>query len=136
MVIILMENYGMELQEAMDYVGEMCRVTMVNFIANKSRVPSFGDAQLDKDVAGYVQGLQDWIVGALHWSFMSQRYFGTEGAEIKKHRYVKLLPKREEVKTQTRPSSEPIVPASTDSGAELKVIRITPGANCAATAAH
>lgn len=94
MVIILMTNYGMGLQDAMDYVGEMCRVTMENFVANKERVPSFGDAQLDEDVAGYVQGLQDWIVGALHWSFMSQRYFGTEGAEIKKHRYVKLLPKK------------------------------------------
>nr|QEP49715.1 alpha-muurolene synthase [Inonotus obliquus] len=95
MIIILEQRYGMELQDAMDYVGEMCRVTMENFVANKARIPSFGDAQLDRDVAGYVQGLQDWIVGALHWSFMSQRYFGTEGAEVKKHRYVKLLPKKE-----------------------------------------
>ncbi|EJD02130.1 terpenoid synthase [Fomitiporia mediterranea MF3/22] len=94
MIIILETRYGMELQDAMDYVGEMCRVTMENFVANKARVPSFGCPQLDRDVAGYVQGLQDWIVGALHWSFMSKRYFGTEGAEIKKHRYVKLLPKK------------------------------------------
>lgn len=108
MVIILMENYGMELQDAMDYVGEMCRVTMENFVANKERIPSFGDEQLDKDVAGYVQGLQDWIVGALHWSFMSHRYFGTEGAEIKKHRYVKLLPKK---------SAESEVAANTDAPA-------------------
>ena len=95
MVIILMTNYGMELQDAMDYVGEMCRITIESFIANKERVPSFGDAKLDEDVAGYVQGLQDWIVGALHWSFMSQRYFGKNGAEVKKTRYVKLLPKRD-----------------------------------------
>ncbi|KAL5529465.1 COP3 [Sanghuangporus baumii] len=94
MIIILVQRYGMELQDAMDYVGEMCRVTMENFVANKARLPSFGCPELDRDVAGYVQGLQDWIVGALHWSFMSQRYFGTEGAEVKKHRYVKLLPKK------------------------------------------
>ncbi|KAH8117137.1 terpenoid synthase [Phellopilus nigrolimitatus] len=95
MVIILEANYGMELQAAMDYVGEMCRLTIENFIENKKRVPSFGCTQIDRDVAGYIQGLQDWIVGSLHWSFMSHRYFGTEGGEVKKHRYVKLLPKRE-----------------------------------------
>ena len=94
MIVILQENYGMELQEAVDYVGEMCRLTINNFIENKKHVPSFGCPKLDQDVAGYIQGLQDWIVGSLHWTFMSERYFGTEGAEIKKHRYVKLLPKK------------------------------------------
>ncbi|KAI5124084.1 hypothetical protein M0805_003911 [Coniferiporia weirii] len=94
MVIILMARYGLELQAAIDYVGEMCRETIENFIANKALVPSFGCPKLDKDVVAYVQGLQDWIVGSLHWSFMSQRYFGTEGAEVKKNRYVKLLPKK------------------------------------------
>ena len=93
MVIILETVYGMELQVAMDYVGEMCRLTMETFVENKAKIPSFGCPRLDRDVAGYVQGLQDWIVGALHWSFMSQRYFGLEGSEVKKHRYVKLLPK-------------------------------------------
>jgi hypothetical protein len=43
-------------------------------------------------VRRYVQGLQDWIVGSLHWSFMTYRYFGTDGAEVKKHRTIKLLP--------------------------------------------
>ena len=84
----------MDLQAAMDYVGEMCRLTMQQFVANKARLPSFGGPQINRDVAGYVQGLQNWIVGALHWSFMSTRYFGSEGAHVKKHRYVKLLPKK------------------------------------------
>ena len=86
----------MTLQEAIDYVGEMCRLTIENFTENKKRIPSFGCAKVDADVAGYVQGLQDWIVGSLHWSFMSKRYFGDEGAEVKKHRTVKLLPKRDQ----------------------------------------
>lgn len=94
MIIILQQRYGMELQDAMNYVGEMYRVSMENFVENKARLPSFGSPELDRDVAGYVQGLQDWVVGALHWSFMSQRYLGTDGAEVKKHRYVKLLPKK------------------------------------------
>lgn len=94
MIIILETHYGMDLQDAMDYAGEMCRVTMEQFVANQARIPTFGCEKLDRDVAAYVRGLQDWIVGTLHWSFMSHRYFGAEGAEVKKHRYVKLLPKK------------------------------------------
>lgn len=97
MIVILMEYYGMNLQEAVDYVGGLCRRTIAAFSKNKTRVPSFGCAKLDRDVAAYVQGLQDWIVGSLHWSFMSERYFGKEGAEVKKHRHVVLLPKKPHV---------------------------------------
>jgi len=96
MICILQEHYGMDLQEAMDYVGEMCRMTMENFKENAKRLPSFGSAEVDADVAAYVKALQDWMVGSLHWSFMSKRYFGDEGAEVKTHRIVKLLPKRVE----------------------------------------
>jgi len=44
-------------------------------------------------VDGYAQGLQDWITGSLHWSFMTKRYFQDKGAEVKRTRFVKLLPK-------------------------------------------
>lgn len=84
----------MTLQEAMDYTGELCRTVGENFKANMALVPSFGCQKLDNDVAAYVQGLQDWIVGSLHWSFMSRRYFGTEGAQVKGHLYMRLLPKK------------------------------------------
>ena len=99
MIVIFMEHYGYTLQEAVDHVGEMCRETIQTFVENQKRIPSFGDEKLDKDVAGYVEGLQNWIVGSLHWSFMTKRYFGTEGAEVKKHRWVKLLPKKDAGKT-------------------------------------
>ena len=94
MIVILMTYYGMTLQEAVDRVGELCQQTIDTFCENMERVPSFGDAKLDQDAAAYVQGLQDWIVGSLHWSFMTERYFGKQGAEVKKHRVVTLLPKR------------------------------------------
>ena len=106
MVVILQAHHGMTLQEAMDYAGELCRVTMDNFKANVALIPSFGCPKLDRDVAAYIQGVLDWIVGSLHWSFMSQRYFGTEGAEIKKHRYVKLLPKKNSAPCNSEESCE------------------------------
>lgn len=84
----------MDLQGAVDFVGDLCRQTIEMFSENLRKVPSFGDPQIDAAVAGYVQGLQDWIVGSLHWSFCSERYFGKDGAQVKKHRVVKLLPKK------------------------------------------
>lgn len=97
MVVILMEYYGMDLQTAIDEVGELCKLAIDAFCENQARIPSFGDSKLDDDVASYVRGLQDWIVGSLHWSFMSQRYFGAKGEEVKKHRYVELLPPKGDV---------------------------------------
>jgi len=107
-----MHYHGLTLQEAIDYVGNLCEATINAFMENKERLPSWG-AEIDQMVANYVQGLQDWIVGyvtssfpslylcltvflsrSLHWSFQTRRYFGSEGAEIKKHRIVKLLPVR------------------------------------------
>ncbi|TBU35420.1 terpenoid synthase [Dichomitus squalens] len=93
MIVILMELRGCDLQTAIDFVGELCKQTVDTFMENQRNVPSFGP-RLDRDVALYVQGLQDWIVGSLHWSFMSERYFGKSGAAVKKHRIVKLLPRR------------------------------------------
>ena len=61
MIPILQEYHGMDLQEAVDCVGEMCKMTIDAFEENRKRIPSFGCPKLDRDVANYVQGLQDWI---------------------------------------------------------------------------
>lgn len=90
MIPILMVHHGHTLQSAVDYVGELCRQTIDNFIADRKRLPSWGP-EIDGMVNRYVEGLQDWIVGSLHWSFVTTRYFGKDGAEIKKHRIIKLL---------------------------------------------
>ncbi|KDQ61070.1 hypothetical protein JAAARDRAFT_125196 [Jaapia argillacea MUCL 33604] len=93
MVVILMMYHGHDLQSAIDHIGDMCRDTINTFIANQAKVPSWG-TEVDKDVAAYVQGLQEWIVGSLHWSFQTKRYFGDNGQEVKKTRIVNLLPKK------------------------------------------
>ncbi|KAE9395551.1 terpenoid synthase [Gymnopus androsaceus JB14] len=95
MIVILMKFHGHSLQEAVDYVGDLCRQTIDEFSANRKKIPSWGPV-VDKMVQKYVQGLQDWIVGSLHWSFQTTRYFGTDGQEVKKTRYIKLLPVSEE----------------------------------------
>ncbi|KAJ7193852.1 terpenoid synthase [Mycena pura] len=93
MIAILIQNYDHTLQNAIDYVGELCRLTIDAFQRDRKSLPSWGP-EIDDMVRRYVQGLEAWIVGSLHWSFMTERYFGKFGAEVKKNRFVALLPLR------------------------------------------
>ena len=93
MIVIMMHNHGMVLQEAVDFVGGLCDKSYDRFIEDKARLPSWG-YEIDAQVQTYVQGLADWVVGSLHWSFDSERYFGKIGPQIKRSRVVELAPVR------------------------------------------
>jgi hypothetical protein len=90
MICVFMINDGLGLQQAVDRIGDLCKQTIDSFVENQARVPSWGD-EIDKDVKLYVNGLQEWIVGSLHWSFMTTRYFGDNGGAVKATRIVELL---------------------------------------------
>ena len=92
MVNVLMTHDGFSLQQAVDCIGEMCKQCIDTFIENTKRIPSWGDS-IDRDVKLYVRGMREWIVGSLHWSFMTKRYFGDNGATVKATRIVDLLPR-------------------------------------------
>lgn len=96
LIPIFMKHHNMNLQEAVDMVGKLCKDTIDAFISNLERIPDFGDERVNQEVKLYVQGLQDWIVGSLHWSFETERYFGKDGLKVKETRIVNLLPKRGE----------------------------------------
>lgn len=93
MIVIMMYHHGMTLQEAVDFVGALCKKSIDRFVEDRARLPSWGP-EIDEQVEVYVQGLADWIVGSLHWSFDSERYFGKKGLQIKKTRVVELAPVR------------------------------------------
>ncbi|KAG6841093.1 hypothetical protein C0991_001900 [Blastosporella zonata] len=93
MIPVVMNEEGLDLQAAVDFVGNMCRQSIDRFVEDRANLPSWGP-EIDKDVATYVNGLADWIVGSLHWSFESERYFGKTGREVKATRVVNLLPRR------------------------------------------
>ncbi|KAI0749320.1 terpenoid synthase [Daedaleopsis nitida] len=92
-IAILMHHHHLGLQEAVDYLGGLCKLSIERFEQERRRLPSWG-AEVDRDVATYVLGLEDWMVGTLHWSFDSTRYFGGAGAAIKRHGVVALLPRK------------------------------------------
>lgn len=91
MITVVMRERGLDLQGAINFVGELCRDSIDRFEHDRDTLPSWGP-EIDRDVQTYIQGLQDWIVGSLHWSFDTTRYFGDDGATIKMHRQIKLLP--------------------------------------------
>ncbi|KAK7038245.1 terpene cyclase [Favolaschia claudopus] len=91
MIVILMKYHGHTLQSAVDYVGELCRLTIDAFQRDRESIPNWGP-EIQAMVEKYITGLEAWIVGSLHWSFMTERYFGKAGAEVKKNRFVALLP--------------------------------------------
>jgi hypothetical protein len=91
MIAVVMYERGIDLQSAVDFVGEMCKQSIDRFVETRKLVPSWSP-EIDEQVQIYVDGLGDWIVGSLHWSFDSERYFGKNGLEVKSSRVVHLLP--------------------------------------------
>ncbi|KAJ6505472.1 isoprenoid synthase domain-containing protein [Mycena sanguinolenta] len=73
--------------------GEMCKQSIDRFNEDRTQLPSWGP-KIDRDIDICVDGLANWIVGSLHWAFMTERYFGKKGTTVKASRVVDLLPLR------------------------------------------
>ncbi|KAF8348784.1 isoprenoid synthase domain-containing protein [Amanita rubescens] len=93
MVAVVMQDNSLTLQEAVNIVGDMCKASFDRFEHDRQHVSSWGD-EIDHDVIKYIDGLQNWMAGNIHWSFSSERYFGKLGPEIKSSLKVELLPKK------------------------------------------
>ena len=93
MIPVVMHQEGVDLQTAVDFVGKMCKQSIDRFNEDRARLPSWGP-EIDRDVSIYVDGLANWIVGSLHWSFETERYFGKSGHQVKATRTVDILPLR------------------------------------------
>ncbi|KAG1852763.1 isoprenoid synthase domain-containing protein [Suillus subalutaceus] len=92
-VAVTMYDRGLDLQGAMDYAGQMCKDAIQRFESNRVILPSW-EEEVDRQVAIYVEGLQNVMVGSLNWYPDCPRYVGKDGHAIKRDRIVKLLPKR------------------------------------------
>lgn len=58
-------------------------------------LPSFGSADIDRRVREWVSDLGRLVRGNLEWHFLAPRYFGTNGARVRRQGYVDLLPRKE-----------------------------------------
>ena len=93
MIVIVQHNEQFELQEAVDYVADLCLGCIDRFTALRKALPSWGP-EIDDQLNVYIDGLGDWMIGNLVWSFETERYFGTDGAQVRSDLAVALLPRR------------------------------------------
>lgn len=94
MISVIQHQFDLSLQTSVDAVGSLCKLCIDRFERDSTNLPSFGDPEIDRQVRLYADGLADWIVGSLHWSFESERYFGKYGKKVRETRQVELLPPR------------------------------------------
>jgi len=89
---VVMNEKGVDLDGALDWLAEYNEVVLSQFQAQYRMLPLWG-SDMDPIVTAFVERLAHWIRGHDCWSFESERYFGTKGPEIQKHRLVTLLPR-------------------------------------------
>jgi hypothetical protein len=94
MVVVVMKHHNLSLQQAIDYVGALCCRSIDRFLDLKARVPIWDDEKVNRDVQLYIGGLSDWIIGSTEFNFLTDRYFGNDGATVRKTRVVKIMEKK------------------------------------------
>ncbi|CAE6435629.1 unnamed protein product [Rhizoctonia solani] len=89
-LFVVMNNKKVELQAAVDFVEEMIKKRIKEYLDTKASLPSFGP-ELDNQVTRYIQGIEYCIQANINWSLMTPRYFGPDFAKVKETRLVKLM---------------------------------------------
>ncbi|KDQ11797.1 hypothetical protein BOTBODRAFT_189629 [Botryobasidium botryosum FD-172 SS1] len=85
-VSLIMVARNVSLQEAVDEVTEMIRKDLIEWQAAKKEMGRYVDDQ----VRQYILACERWIVGSLHWSFRSKRYYGNDGALVRACRVIHI----------------------------------------------
>ncbi|EIW77853.1 terpenoid synthase [Coniophora puteana RWD-64-598 SS2] len=88
-ITVLMQTLDLDLQAAVDHVGEMFSQKMEGCMRGRAMLPSWG-VKVDADVERFFDALDQWVVGNLEWSSQSPRYLGPEHEEIMRTRRVVL----------------------------------------------
>ena len=91
-----MFTFDTDPQGAVDWIGPWHDDRAAEFAACKRELAGL-DGAWGADVAGqvrqYVRGLECWVRANLEWTFESQRYFGTRGADIRASGTLDMLPR-------------------------------------------
>ncbi|KAF9246417.1 isoprenoid synthase domain-containing protein [Melanogaster broomeanus] len=82
----------LDLQERMDYCGQLFKAALDRFQACRSHLPSFGDADLDRQVSAYTDGVVDWVTGNIQWSIVVRRYRVFVNEADKENNILRYLP--------------------------------------------
>ena len=58
MIVVMMRQEGLDLQSAVDFVGDLCKQSIDRFTEQRANIPSWGP-EIDRQVEKYVTGLAD-----------------------------------------------------------------------------
>ncbi|KAI0267841.1 terpenoid synthase [Gloeopeniophorella convolvens] len=90
LVTVVMTENDLDLDDALEWVGQYYDQILIKFQAQHSALPLWGPA-IDYHVNALVDRFGYWLRGHDCWSFESERYFGADGRKMKKHKLVTLL---------------------------------------------
>ena len=91
---VVMQEFQLDHVSVMDWLETHIKEDVDRFLVNYARLPSWGE-DIDRRLKMYVNGLGYWVRGNDCWSSEGQRYFGAQGIEIQKSRWVTLQPPKE-----------------------------------------
>jgi len=75
MAIVIMNERGVGVQEAMDIVGQWYRQRAKDFVKAMHDLP-IAEPKVQADIQKYVWGLGNWVTANYEWSFESERFWG------------------------------------------------------------
>jgi 5-epi-alpha-selinene synthase len=81
LVVVLGDEGGLTLQEAVDRAAEMHDAEVHAFVRLSAHLPSYG-AEVDANLGRYLSGLRARMRGVLDWTCESVRYRVTEGSTL------------------------------------------------------
>jgi hypothetical protein len=74
LICVLEDYYGYSFEDAVQRTVDIVNDEVEAFNAKARNIPSWGDKNIDKDVALYVKGLKDQINACWHWQMSTNRY--------------------------------------------------------------
>ncbi|KAJ9138714.1 Terpene synthase metal binding domain protein [Pleurostoma richardsiae] len=84
-MIHVLRNHGLDEQQAVTRIGEMLDECSRRWYISLAQLPIWGE-QIDKAMLRYIWGCQCIALGNLHWSYMTGRYLGPEGDQVRASR--------------------------------------------------
>ena len=116
-VTVIMKQFNLGVQGAINKAGQLSDQKMQQFMHLYLQVPRWV-GPVDLDVQKLIHGMAACVSGVLHWSYESQRYFGSHGLQVKQTRRMRLLPKSKVVGTQPVPDAPQLILGT---GTDLKI---------------
>lgn len=88
-----MNEYHTDVNGAILWVEDHVSGVRERFHAAMASLPQW-EEPLDSQVKEFCDGVGQCVRGIYEWGFESRRYFGSKGLEVKKNKWVKLLPRK------------------------------------------